>query len=438
MSSFHPEIFLLFKLTILVSGLQSPFSQVPFLTVWNAPTSRCLSQFGVDIDLSTFSIVQNQNQTFIGGNITIFYNGYLGLYPKYTSQSEAINGGVPQNASLEEHLKVASEDIHKFIPDTDFKGLAVVDWESWKPVWERNWGEKRVYWLGSEALVRAKHPDWSPQQVADAARLEFEDAARKFMEETLKLGQEERPDGLWGFYGFPGCNNHYHVNIQNYTGECPEIEKKRNDELLWLWNASSALYPGIYLNTKLQPLSREVLLFTHHHIMEAMRVGALLSTSPLPVFTYARIVYAHTLEFLSQEHLVYTIGESAALGSAGAVLWGGHEFSLSQTSCEAVKYYIDETLGRYVVNVTSAATLCSLTLCSSHGRCQRRDPSSKAYLHLDPAVWKVVSERRQGAGKSYRVLGQMKLHEVKLMKSEFQCRCYQGWGGESCSKPTQR
>ncbi|XP_068172507.1 hyaluronidase-like [Antennarius striatus] len=437
MSSFHPEVFLLFKLTVLVSGLQSPFSQVPFLTVWNAPTSNCLSQFGVDIDLSTFDIVQNQNQTFIGGDITIFYDKYLGLYPKYSSQSEVINGGVPQNASLEEHLKVASEDIHKFIPDTDFRGLAVVDWESWRPVWERNWSEKRVYWLGSEALVRAKHPDWSPQQVADAARLEFEDAARKFMEETLKLGLEERPNGLWGFYNFPTCYNYYRYNSTNYTGECPEIEKKRNDELLWLWNASSALYPGIYLDTKLQPLSREVLLFTHHRIMEAMRAAA-LNPSHLPVFTYAHIAYVQTLKFLSQEHLVYTIGESAALGSAGVVLWGDHYFSQSQTSCEAVKHYIDETLGRYVVNVTSAATLCSLTLCSSHGRCQRKDPSSKAYLHLDPAVWKVVSERRQGARKSYRVLGRMKSHEVKLMKSEFQCRCYQGWGGESCSKPTQR
>ncbi|XP_068614640.1 hyaluronidase-1-like [Brachionichthys hirsutus] len=437
MSSFYPEI-LLFKLIGLVSGLQSPFSQVPFLTVWNAPTANCLSQYGLDLDLDMFSIVQNQNQTFIGGNITIFYNKFLGLYPEYSHQSEPINGGVPQNASLVEHLKAATKDIHNFIPETGFQGLAVVDWESWRPVWERNWGEKRMYWLGSEALVRAKHPDWSPEQVAAAARLEFEDAARKFMEETLKLGQKERPNGLWGFYDFPTCYNYYHINSENYTGECPEIEKKRNDELLWLWNVSSALYPGIYLETNLQPLDREVLLFTRHRIMEAMRAVALLSPSALPVFTYAHIVYARTLEFLSQEHLVYTIGESAALGSAGVVLWGDHFFSNSKAACEAVKSYIDETLGSYVVNVTSAATLCSQTLCSSHGRCQRKDPNSKAYLHLDPAVWKVVSEKKPGAGKSYRVLGQMKSHEVKLMKSEFQCMCYQGWGGESCSKPTQR
>ncbi|XP_051270501.1 hyaluronidase-1 [Dicentrarchus labrax] len=441
MSSFHPEVLLFLKLISLVSGLQfapSPFSQVPFLTVWNAPTASCLSEYGVDLDLGIFSIVQNQNQTFMGDNITIFYAEKLGLYPRYSSQREAINGGVPQNASLDEHLRVASDNIRTCIPDRDFQGLAVVDWESWRPVWERNWDSKQVYWEGSKSLVRSRHPDWSPAQVDAAAPLEFEEAGRKFMEETLKLGREERPNGLWGYYGFPNCYNYYSDKSANYTGECPAVEKKRNDELLWLWNVSSALYPDIYLSLNLRDLGREVLLYSHHRILEAMRAGAQVTPSTPPVFPYARIVYTYTLDFLSQEHLVYTIGESAALGSAGVVLWGDHAFSKSKATCDAVKSYIDETLGFYLVNVTSAATLCSQTLCSSQGRCQRKNLNSRAYLHLDPAAWRVLSERKPEGGKNYRVLGQLRTHEVTLMKSEFQCKCYQGWGGESCSKQIPR
>lgn len=431
---------LFLELIGLVSGLQSatsPFSQVPFLTVWNAPTASCLSQYGVDLDLGTFSIVQNQNQTFMGDNITIFYAEKLGLYPRYSNQGQAVNGGVPQNASLEKHLRVASEDIRTCIADRDFPGLAVVDWESWRPVWERNWDSKQVYWNGSRALVKSRHPDWSPEQVEAVARMEFEGAGRKFMEETLKLGQEERPHGLWGYYGFPNCYNYYSDKSSNYTGECPAVELKRNDQLLWLWNVSSALYPDIYLSLELRNLDREVLLYTHHRILEAMRAGAQVTPSAPPVFPYARIVYTYTLDFLTQEHLVYTIGESAALGSAGIVLWGDHAFSRSQATCDAVKSYIDETLGHYLVNVTSAAVLCSQTLCSSRGRCHRKNPNSKAYLHLDPAVWKVLSEEKPEGGRSYRVLGQMKSNEVTLMKSDFQCKCYQGWGGESCSRPSQ-
>ncbi|XP_029287662.1 hyaluronidase-1 isoform X3 [Cottoperca gobio] len=357
------------------------------------------------------------------------------LLNRYSSQAEAINGGLPQNASLDEHLRVASEDIHTWIPDRDFQGLAVVDWESWRPVWERNWDSKQVYWLESTALVKSRHPDWSPAQVDAAARVEFEEAGRKFMEETLKLGQQERPNGLWGYYGFPNCYNYYSHKSTNYTGECPPVELKRNDELSWLWNVSSAFYPDIYLSLELRDLSREVLLYTHHRILEAMRAAG--APSAPPVFPYARIVYTYTLDFLSQEHLVYTVGESAALGSAGVVLWGDHAFSKSQSTCDAVKSYIDETLGPYLVNVTAAATLCSQTMCSSHGRCQRRNQNSRAYLHLDPAVWKIVSEKKPEGGQNYIVLGEMRTREVTFMKSEFQCKCYPGWGGESCSKLIQ-
>lgn len=304
MGSFHYEVLLLFfsHLITLASGVQveSTFAQVPFLTVWNAPTASCLSQYGVDLDLGLFNIVQNQNQTFMGGNITIFYAEKLGLYPRYSNQGVAINGGVPQNASLDEHLRVASGNIFTFIPDKHFQGLAVVDWESWRPLWERNWDSKQIYWEASRALVRARHPEWTPAQVEAEARKMFEAAGRKFMEETLKLGQRERPNGLWGYYGFPNCYNYYSEKITNYTGECPAIEIKRNNKLYWLWGASSALYPDIYLSLNLRGLGKEVLLYTHHRILETMRVAAQAAPVTLPVFTYSRIVYTYSLDFLSE------------------------------------------------------------------------------------------------------------------------------------------
>ncbi|XP_029006410.1 hyaluronidase-1 [Betta splendens] len=433
-------VWLLLCNTISVTSgvqVQSSFAQVPFLTVWNAPTASCLSQYGVDLDLGTFNIVQNQDQTFMGANITIFYAEKLGLYPRYSSQGVAINGGVPQNASLDQHLTVASENIYTYIPEKNFEGLAVVDWESWRPLWERNWDSKAVYCEASRALVRQQHPYWSPAQVEAAARAAFEAAGRKFMEETLKLGERQRPNGLWGYYGFPNCYNYYNEKVTNYTGECPAIEIKRNNKLLWLWAASSALYPDIYLSLNLRGLSKEVLLYTHHRILEAMRVGAQGSPVPLPVFTYSRIVYTYSLDFLSKEHLIYTVGESAALGSAGVVLWGDNTYSKSWGTCTAVRSYIDNTLGPYLVNVTAAATMCSQMLCSSHGRCQRKDPSSRAYLHLDPSVWTVVSEKKPNGWRNYKVLGQMQEHEVTFMKTEFQCMCYPGWSGKDCSTSFQ-
>ncbi|XP_075997573.1 hyaluronidase-1 [Genypterus blacodes] len=441
MSYSHSVHLLLVNVISLVLGLQfekSHFSEYPFFVVWNAPTSNCLSRYGVDLDLGTFGITQNTNQTFLGENITILYSDKLGLYPWYTSQGVPIHGGVPQNASLDEHLKVTAEDIHTKIPDTDFQGLAVVDWEKWNPIWERNWDSKTVYREGSRALVKSRHPDWTPNQIDALAHKEFEAAGQKFMEMTLRVGQKERPDGLWGYYGYPSCYNYYTYQSSNYTGQCPPLEVQRNNKLLWLWSASSALYPDIYLSLELRGLDKEVLLFTHNRIQEAMRVREQAIPAVPPVYVYARIVYTYTLDFLPQEHLVYTVAESAALGAGGVVLWGDAYFSKSKATCQAVKAYIDETLGPYVVNVTAAAVLCSQVRCSFNGRCQRSNPESRAYLHLHPASWKVVPQKSPNGRQNYMVVGKMMKREVGHLNDEFQCRCYPGWIGDDCSKPQQR
>lgn len=423
----------------VLGAQQSPLPllpQSPFITVWNAPTEPCMSKFEVDLDLSVFDIVHNVNQSFMGTNMTIFYEDKLGNYPHYTVRGVAINGGVPQNFSLQRHLQNAQADIVKDIPSSDFQGLAVVDWESWRPLWVRDWDSKEVYWEGSRALVRAKHPDWSPSQVEDEAKKEFEAAGRAFMEDTLRLGRRVRPGGLWGFYGFPCCYNYEYKNVTaNYTGKCPEVEMRRNDELVWLWNASSAIYPDIYLDLSLRGRGDAILLYSRYRILEGMRVAGQVKPIGLPVLPYARIAFTHSLEFLSQDDLMRTIGESAALGAAGVVLWGDSNFSKSKATCRAVQDYLDETLGRFVVNITSAATVCSQVLCSGQGRCQRKDPSSAALLQLDPGDWSILFTPGLRGAPRYSVHGKPGQQAVQHMVSQFECQCYPGWSGDHCQKP---
>ena len=56
-----------------------------------------------------------------------------GAFPSISDDGKAINGGVPQAANLERHLGLLAEQIPIFVADPVFSGLAVFDWEVWRP-----------------------------------------------------------------------------------------------------------------------------------------------------------------------------------------------------------------------------------------------------------------------------------------------------------------
>lgn len=138
--------------------------------------------------------------------MTIFYRDHLGMYPFISREGWKVNGGIPQLGDLSAHLALAVTQISSSLW-TNFSGLAVIDWEEWQPLWEKNLGKKMVYRRLSKRLVRQERPGLSDKAVRSLARNAFEDSARKFMEVTLQTAVRTRPKGLWGFYGFPVCSN---------------------------------------------------------------------------------------------------------------------------------------------------------------------------------------------------------------------------------------
>lgn len=180
-----------------------------------------------------------------------------------------------------------------------------------------------------------------------------------------------------------------------------------------------------------------------------------------------------------QSDLVHTIGESAALGASGVVLWGSSEYARSQVTatdtvlqdgppqllwadgglflpgggggrpglllrretfcvlqknCLTVKKFIDGQLGHYVINVTSATKLCSKALCKKNGRCVRKRLDSGAYLHLNAASFR-IHHRATPSGRRLHVSGRLTHEHILDMKHKFTCQCYQGWTGVYCEMP---
>ncbi|ERE89069.1 hyaluronidase PH-20-like protein [Cricetulus griseus] len=320
-----PQTVLVFLLLpcCLTGDFRAPplIPNVPFLWVWNAPTESCLTKFNEPLDLSLFSLVGSPKKSATGQPITIFYTDRLGFYPHIDDSNKSIHGGVPQLGSLKSHLEKARDDIQYYMP-IDNVGLAVIDWEDWRPTWSRNWKPKDIYKHKSIELVKQQNKQLNITEATRRAKKDFEQAARSFMEGTLKLGKSLRPNHLWGFYLFPDCyNNKFHD--LNYNGECPDTEKRRNDGLFWIWKQSTALYPSIYLKTGLKS-SQQAVLYVRNRVQEAIRVSkAKDPQSPVPIFVYSRIVFGDlTYRFLSQKDLVNTIGETVALGASGMVMWG--------------------------------------------------------------------------------------------------------------------
>ncbi|XP_037385426.1 hyaluronidase-1 isoform X1 [Talpa occidentalis] len=426
----HPICIFLLTLFGMAQGFRGPsVPNQPFITIWNANTQWCLQKHNVDVDVSVFDVVANPGQTFRGPNMTIFYSSQLGTYPYYTSTGEPVFGGLPQNASLDVHLAHTFQDILAAMPEFNFSGLAVIDWEAWRPRWAFNWDTKDIYRQRSRALVQEQHPHWPAPRVDAAAQDEFQGAARAWMEGTLKLGQALRPHGLWGFYNFPDCYN-YDFLRPNYTGQCLPDIRVQNDQLGWLWNQSYALYPSIYMPAVLKGTGKSQ-MFVRHRVGEAFRVAEGVGNPDLPVLPYLQIFYEMTNHFLPLDELEHSLGESAAQGAAGVVLWVSWENTRTKESCQAIKKYVDTTLGPFILNVTSGALLCSQALCSGHGRCTRRPSHPEALLFLNPASFSIY--RRPNGGPP-TLHGDLSLEDLMRMAVEFKCRCYRGWRGAWCEQ----
>ena len=279
--------------------------RTPFLAAWNAPLDMCAIRYNISTNVERlFHIHGSPRAQRTGQSVTIFYANRLGLYPRYTPQGAAVHGGLPQNCSLDLHLSQASRDIRRFIPAQDLRGLAVIDWEFWRPQWNRNWDTKDIYRRRSKELTARAYFNVTEAQVEELARRRFEKSARAFMQATIQLGRHLRPNTLWGFYLYPDCHN-YRLEQHNYTGFCPLLERRRNDELQWLWNSSSALFPAVAIRRKHSD-SGSNRRFSQHRIREALRVASLGSRHyQLPTFVYLRLVYRdEALTFLSTVRVV--------------------------------------------------------------------------------------------------------------------------------------
>ncbi|XP_054476222.1 hyaluronidase-5-like [Anoplopoma fimbria] len=400
----------------------------PFMLLWNAPTELCRIHFNMPLDLSYFHLVSSTLKTATNQSISIFYTDRFGLFPYVDEDTgEMYEEGLPQLIDLQEHHDHAEDDIEHYIPG-DQRGLAVLDFEEWRPQWVRNWGSKDIYRQISIETVQKKNASLTEDEAEDRAKIVFERGAKRYFLRSIRLGKALRPNRLWGYYLYPDCYNYdYNKDMAGFTGECPAIEKERNNELMWLWKESTALFPSIYLELLLRD-SRQARQFVRHRIQEAMRVSTLPNSSySIPIYAYIRPVYKDsTDDYMSEFDLVNTIGEAAALGAAGVVSWGDMNVTETEDSCFDARRHLEQVMNPYALNVSTATRLCSQALCQGRGRCVRKRWDEDVFLHLDPRRYRIEQKR---SGGPLTVNGGLSQEDVNWFDRSFDCMCY---GEEPC------
>ncbi|KAJ3602019.1 hypothetical protein NHX12_029779 [Muraenolepis orangiensis] len=192
----------------------------------------CSPRHGVHLPLEQFEIVAYPTEGFVGQNLTIFYKDRLGLYPYYEHDGTPVNGGLPQSVSLSQHYEKMPAGLQKYIRKPGSKGLAVIDWEEWRPLWIRNWNSKDVYRNKSQLMVAQKNPDWLPERfvrnrVKEGMRLASTGDgvarpvfvyARPTYTNELTLLTEANCSSLSEYLGGP--LGRYLVNVSNSAEQC--------------------------------------------------------------------------------------------------------------------------------------------------------------------------------------------------------------------------
>jgi hyaluronoglucosaminidase len=322
-----------------------------------------------------------------------------GAFPSLNQDgTPAVNGGVPQAADLEMHLLLLRRQIASFIPDASYSGNAVLDMETWTPLWEEN-NNPDVGWHGvqyqeySITLAAAKCTNCSLSEIVALARIEFESAAIRFMTRTLEVLKELRPNARWGYYGYP--QGHYRSAPTPYF-------QNQSDRLANIWNASSAIFPSVYLPSQPFYLNESTWRtanaeYVANTTLEAVRVSQTFGNS-VPVIGFHYPFYHSGVSGTTARDVRLVIAETYMPPLAtGLIVW----MYVPGRQAAQLPLLMQTDEGPVFAEAAALAANCSSRLCSGNGWCKSPFPED----------WCVESSsacRRDG------------------------CECFPGYKGRNC------
>ena len=143
-----------------VQGLSLQCDPLPYEIYWNVADANPPGINVEDYNIFPANYTQTGNACSTRG----CKHWNQGVFPTISASGKKVNGGVPQNASLSDHLDALARDVVQWIPDPEWLGNAVLDFEDWTTVWELNtgggdWHSRRLVVLSHVAYPTSKACD---------------------------------------------------------------------------------------------------------------------------------------------------------------------------------------------------------------------------------------------------------------------------------------
>lgn len=285
---------------------------------------------------------QAQNVDFAGAPIirnkaVMFYEQSFGRSPRvWVSPDGSMiayeNGNIPQRTDWAAHEAEMRRDIEAAIPDPNWNGIAILDYETWEPVWELMHNERMRD--ESRNWVRQRFPGLSDEEVEAQAIAEFEAAGVDFMVRTLEFCKQMRPNTRWGYYGHP------------YPHHRPWLETHYRP----IYDASTTLFPQSYAHFYSVPndapqenWQQKVIWYFQQGIYARVDYAKEVSNGQ-PVYSVIWVRYHNNNiryggQFLNPLDLDAILNETRIAGSDGAVFW---DFIVDPAVLPAYRQYFQD------------------------------------------------------------------------------------------------
>ena len=276
-----------------------------------------------------------------------------------------VNGGTPILGDLDLHAAHVARDILALVPNPNFDGFLIFDFEMWWAQWELN---DQYFQQRAVADMMLLRPELNADEALAEARQLWEEKGLEFYRATQRIVKQARPHAKVGWYDV--MMRHYWSGYASSNGD---RFRAINDKILDLHREADYVVASIYqfyssaVNEAGDPLEMPAgggappngiawfernRQYVYENIREAQRLGELAGGKPVMAYAWSRYhdsaAVSDRFHTVRRPDLFLQIIYPHLLGANYVTIWGAESAVLQRPTLGAMQPYIDNAMAPMV------------------------------------------------------------------------------------------